>query len=115
MPLEAGVKTDNRRPLERVCIPSLDVLPTAKQPTWFHQKRVLREKRGHRGGVVFVVCLVQLPMKLTGLLNCAGYPKEITLLDYLKFGSVLRCPRPVRAKLIANPTRVPTERIFIVC
>jgi hypothetical protein len=69
--LEAAVKADNMRPLERVCIPLLYVLPTAKHC------------------VVLVVCLVQLPMKLTGLINRLGHAEKITLLDYSRIRCVL--------------------------
>jgi hypothetical protein len=82
IPVEAGVKADNRRPLEFVCIPFLDVLPTAKHPVRFHQKCVLREKCGDCGGVVLVVCLVQRLMKLTEIIKCLGNPEKVTLLDY---------------------------------
>jgi hypothetical protein len=51
-----------------------DVLPTAKHP--------VREKSGHCGVVVLVVCLVQLLMKLTELTKCLRNPEEIMLLDY---------------------------------
>jgi hypothetical protein len=67
----------------------LYVLATAKHSVWHHKKRVLRKKGGHRGGVVFVVCLVQLPMKVTEITYCLGIPKEITLLDYRWIGCVL--------------------------
>jgi hypothetical protein len=57
-----------------------DVLPTAKHP--------VREKSGHCGVVVLVVCLVQLLMKLTELTKCLRNPEEIMPLDYSWIG----CP-----------------------
>jgi hypothetical protein len=45
-----GTKGGNRPPLERVCIPFLDLL-TAKHPVRCQQDRVLREKRGQSGGI----------------------------------------------------------------
>jgi hypothetical protein len=63
-------------------MPSLYALATAKHSLWCHKKRVLRKKRGNCGGVVLVVCLVQLPMKVTELNYCLGTTEEITLLDY---------------------------------
>ena len=35
------------------------------------------------GGVVLVLCLLQLVKKLIELSKCVGNPEEITLLDYL--------------------------------
>jgi hypothetical protein len=70
-------------------MPTLYVLATAKHSIWCHKKSVLRKKHGHCGGVVLVVCLVQLPMKVTELTYCLGRPKEITLLDYWWLGRVL--------------------------
>jgi len=63
-------------------MPSLYLLATAKHFVWRHKKPVLRKKRGHRGSVVLVVCLVQLPMKVAELAYCLGNPEEITLLGY---------------------------------
>jgi hypothetical protein len=63
-------------------MPSLYVLATAKHSLWCYKKPVLRKKRGHCGGVVLVVCLVQLSMKVTELIYCLGTTEEITLLDY---------------------------------
>jgi hypothetical protein len=63
--LAAAVKVANRRPLERIYIPFLDVLPTAKHPVRSHQDRILRENRSHCGSVVFVVRLVELLTKVT--------------------------------------------------
>ena len=74
--------------LERVRVPSLYVLPTAKHPIRFHQDRVLCEKRGHRCSVVFLVCLIQRLMKLTELLKCFGNPEKITLLGCSWIGCV---------------------------
>jgi len=67
-------------------MPSLYLLATAKHFVWCHKKPVLRKKRGHCGSVVLVVCLVQLPMKVTELAYCLGNPEEITLLDYWWIG-----------------------------
>jgi hypothetical protein len=55
-------------------------------------------------------------MQLTELIKCLGNPEEITLLDcWTTRGSAVSfCWAKVgEAKLIANPTRVTTERIFI--
>src|SRR5258708_35919078 len=75
-------KEGRRRPLERVFIPFLDLLPTAKHPVRCHQKRVLREERGQGGGGVVAVCLVTLLTKLTELTKSLRIREEITLLGY---------------------------------
>jgi hypothetical protein len=103
--IPAAVKADNRRLLERVRIPFLYVLPTAKHPVRCHQNRILREKHGHSGGVVPVVCLVQPPINFTELIKCLGNPEEITLLDYSLIGCVL---------LLGEGRQSKAERIFIV-
>src|SRR6266446_9425412 len=87
--LAAAVKIGNRPPLERVFIPFLDHLPTAKHPVRCHQNRVLREKRRRCGSVVLVVCLVQLLTKLSELSKCLDIPEEITLLDYSSICCIL--------------------------
>jgi hypothetical protein len=69
--LVAADKVGNRRPLERVCIPFLYLLPTGKHPVRCHQNRIFREKR-------------------TELSNCLGNPEEVTLLEYSWTGCVLR-------------------------
>lgn len=63
-------------------MPSLHFPATAKHSVWCHKKPVIRKKRGHCGGIVFVVCLVQLPMKVSELTYCLGNTEEITLLDF---------------------------------
>ena len=70
-------------------MPSRYFLAATKHSVWCHKKSVLRKKRSHRGGVVLVVCLVQLPMKVTELTYCLDRPKEIMLLDYWWLGRVL--------------------------
>ena len=74
----------------------------------FHQKRVLREKCGHCGGVVLVVCLVQRLMQLTVATprrsRCWTTRRSAVSFCWAKVGEV---------KLMANPTRITTERIFI--
>src|SRR4029077_20339027 len=100
--LAAAVKINNRPPLERVCIPFLYVLPTAKHPVGYHQKPVMREKRGHCGGVVLVVCLVQLLTKLTEDLECIGNPEKIAL-DYSRLGCVLLLGEGRQSKADCQP------------
>jgi hypothetical protein len=75
MALAATVKINNRRPLERVLIPFLDVPPTAKHPVRGHQNRVLREKRCQGDGIVLVNCRVKPQTKLTELTKCLGIPR----------------------------------------
>jgi hypothetical protein len=70
-------------------MPSRYFLAATKHSVWCHKKSVLRKKRGHCAGVVLVVCLVQLPMKLTELSYCLDRPKEITLLDYWRLGRLI--------------------------
>jgi hypothetical protein len=53
-------------------------------------------------------------MKVTELTYCLGIAEEITLLDYSWSGCGLLLSEDRRAKLIANPTRVTTARIFII-
>ncbi len=72
--LAAAVKIDSRRPLEHICMPTLYLLATAKHFVWCHKKPVLRKKRGHCGGVVLLVCLIQLSMKVTELTYGLGSP-----------------------------------------
>ena len=72
-------------------------------PSRFDQKRVLREKCGHCRCVVLVVCLVQLPMKLTGLINCLGNPEKITLLGCSWIGCVLLLGEGRQSKADCQP------------
>ena len=44
--------------LEHVCIMFLDGLPTVNRSCVRHINRVLREERGHGGGIVVVECIV---------------------------------------------------------
>jgi hypothetical protein len=53
-------------------------------------------------------------MELTELIKCLGKPEKMTLLDYSWIGLSPVERNVARAKLIANPTRVTTERISIV-
>src|SRR5271165_6761382 len=85
-----ATKGGNRPLLECVCIPFLDGLPTIKHPIRCHQNRVLREKRGHCGGVVLVECLVRLHTERTELSKCFGIPEEIALLNYSWIDRVFR-------------------------
>ena len=44
---------------EHVCLIFLDGLPTVNRSCVRHKNRVLREERGHGGGIVVVSCLVK--------------------------------------------------------
>jgi hypothetical protein len=103
MALVAAGKAGNRRPLERVCIPFLYLLPTGKHPFRCHQNRVFREKRDHCRGVILVVRLLQLLVKRIELSKCVRNPKEITLLGYSWFGSTFLLGKGWRSKSDCQP------------
>jgi hypothetical protein len=81
----------------------LDGLPTGKQAFRRHLNRVLREDRGHGGGVVFVTCLLQLL-----------HNRSFNLLAILLTDRCVFCWAKVgKAKLNTNPTRASSKRNFI--
>jgi len=88
--------------LDVVCKPFLDGLPTVHRSFGCHKNRVLREERGQGGGIVVVVRFLKL---LTNRINLSAICGSTVSFCWAKVD---------KAKLIANPTRAPSKRIFIV-
>ena len=87
--------------LEAIFIIFLDGLPTINWSLRSHINCVLREGRGNGGGIVVVECLVlSFPNASSAWRSCGSG----VFVFWAKVG---------KAKLIPNPTRPSTKRIFM--